>query len=224
MKSPQELIDFLQGKVKKAKDGKDGKDGYTPKKGVDYFDGNDGRDGKDGINGRDGKNGINGKDGLNGNDGHDGKDGVDAFINIEQIIEEIIKLKIPLSAIQENEKLMKVGSHIGKKINTNDERWHGGGSGNYFNNVENISSDKVLPISGGIYFVNASAGKITITLPTASGQKGVIYKIKKIDTSNNSVIINPINSQTIDDETNIDVADYNNAPELVSDGANWKIT
>lgn len=44
--------------------GKDGQDGYTPRKGVDYFDGKDGKDGQDGAPGADGKDGANGTDGY----------------------------------------------------------------------------------------------------------------------------------------------------------------
>lgn len=47
------------------KDGVDGKDGYTPKKGIDYFDGEPGqpgKDGKDGTDGADGKTPVRGVD------------------------------------------------------------------------------------------------------------------------------------------------------------------
>lgn len=53
-----------------------GKDGYTPRKGIDYFDGQHGKDGKDGANGKDG---VNGKDGINGKDGYTPIKGVDYF-------------------------------------------------------------------------------------------------------------------------------------------------
>ena len=55
----------------------EGKDGYTPRKGIDYFDGRDGRDGRDGTDGRDGVDGLPGRDGTDGRDGIDGRDGVD---------------------------------------------------------------------------------------------------------------------------------------------------
>lgn len=42
-----------------------GIDGYTPRKGVDYFDGTDGKDGKDGMNGKDG---VDGKTPVKGTD------------------------------------------------------------------------------------------------------------------------------------------------------------
>ena len=52
-----------------------GKDGYTPKKGVDYFDGKDGQDGYTPIKGVDYFDGKDGKDGLNGKDGEAGPQG-----------------------------------------------------------------------------------------------------------------------------------------------------
>ena len=51
----------------------DGVDGYTPRKGVDYFDGKDGRDGYTPV-----KN----VDYFDGKDGQDGEDGVSKFLNI----------------------------------------------------------------------------------------------------------------------------------------------
>lgn len=66
-----------------------GKDGYTPRKGIDYFDGQPGKDGKDGANGKDG---VNGKDGIDGKDGYtpvkgkdyvDGKDGKDGYTPVK---------------------------------------------------------------------------------------------------------------------------------------------
>jgi len=152
MKTPQELADFLQGKKNpktKIKDafneffnqigdeenlkGEDGKDGLDGKDGKDGVDGKDGLDGKDGIDGKDGKT-IIGKDGKDGRDGigKDGKDGRDGIeIEPKEIVSKLKTLKgadrLPLSAINENELLMKIGSTVGKKINTLDERWHGGG-------------------------------------------------------------------------------------------------
>jgi len=79
--TPKKGVDYFDGK-----DGKAGKDGYTPRKGVDYFDGADGQPGKDGytpIKGKDYFDGQPGKDGytpVKGKDyfdGADGKDGVD---------------------------------------------------------------------------------------------------------------------------------------------------
>lgn len=73
--------------------GANGKDGYTPRRGVDYFDGQPGKDGAKGdkgdpgADGKDGSNGVNGKDGVDGKDGADGKTpikGTDYFTDADK--------------------------------------------------------------------------------------------------------------------------------------------
>lgn len=195
-------------------------------RGLDGKDGLNGQDGINGLNGLDGKDGIDGKDGLNGIDGKDAE--ATQIIDTKEIIKEAIKAikelkgneRLDISNIKNSEQLIYGNK---KKIDTSDERWHGAGSGNMFNTVLTITNSTTLPIGGGIFFINASAGPVTLNLPTANGQLGYVYKIKKVDTSSNTVTIEPYGSETIDDDTNIDVADYNNAPELVSDNTNWKI-
>jgi hypothetical protein len=47
--TPRKGVDYFDGKDgANGKDGKDGVDGYTPQKGIDYFDGQPGKDGADG--------------------------------------------------------------------------------------------------------------------------------------------------------------------------------
>ena len=62
--------------------GEKGNDGYTPRKGIDYFDGVDGKNGQNGKDGQDGYTPIKGKDYFDGEDGKDGYTpikGVDYF-------------------------------------------------------------------------------------------------------------------------------------------------
>lgn len=183
--------------------------------------GEPGINGKDGVNGKDGRDGKDGKDGLNGFDGKDGKDGINP--TVDEVIEALKKLKgkqrIPLSAIIDGEFIKKKGD-----FDMSDQRWHGSGDGSHFSNVQTVTSSMQLPLGGGIFFINASSENINLTMPSALNQLGFIYKIKKVDSSTNSVIISTVGVETIDDESQLDVADYNNAPELVSDGFNWKIT
>lgn len=67
--TPRKGVDYF--------DGKDGQDGYTPVKGVDYFDG---VDGKDGSNGKDGADGYTPQKGVDYRDGVDGKDGTSVTV------------------------------------------------------------------------------------------------------------------------------------------------
>lgn len=107
----------------KGEQGEPGEDGFTPVFGVDYFDGEQGPQGEPG---KDGYTPIKGKDYF------DGKNGKDAPVLLpETVIASLKTLKgkdrLPLSAIADSEFLMKIGSRQGKKIDTSDQRWHGGG-------------------------------------------------------------------------------------------------
>lgn len=67
-------------KGEKGDAGRDGQDGYTPRKGIDYFDGQNGRDGQNGADGYTPVKGIDYFDGQDGKDGKDGKNGSDYVI------------------------------------------------------------------------------------------------------------------------------------------------
>ena len=72
-------------------------------------------------------------------------------------------------------------------------------------------------------FVNASAGNITITLPTASGIIGRQYIIKRVDGTVNNVTIDPNASETIEGASNKSLTDQCSVV-IVSDNNNWWIT
>lgn len=69
--STQDFLDSLQGEK--------GKDGYTPKKGVDYFDGEKGEKGEKGADGYTPQKNVDYFDGKNGADGTDGAEGKSAY-------------------------------------------------------------------------------------------------------------------------------------------------
>jgi ribosomal protein S4E len=70
---------------------------------------------------------------------------------------------------------------------------------------------------------NASAGAITITLPTSVGASGKVYTIKKVDSSANAVTVGTTTSQTIDGVTTYSLANQYGGVTVQSDGANWLI-
>lgn len=75
-------VNIKGGKGDKGDRGEKGNDGYTPRKGIDYFDGVDGKNGQNGKDGQDGYTPIKGKDYFDGEDGKDGYTpikGVDYF-------------------------------------------------------------------------------------------------------------------------------------------------
>jgi hypothetical protein len=71
--------------------------------------------------------------------------------------------------------------------------------------------------------VNALSGSVTVVLPTAVGNKGRVFHIRKSDTSANTVVINPAATQTINDNTTIIISYRHTAVTVQSDGANWII-
>jgi hypothetical protein len=70
--------------------------------------------------------------------------------------------------------------------------------------------------------VDASAGNVTITLPTAASIAGREYCIKRIDTSANTVTIATTSSQTIDNAASDSLATTGRPTwRYKSDGSNW---
>ena len=77
--------------------------------------------------------------------------------------------------------------------------------------------------SDDVILGDATSGAITITLPTAVGNSGEIFNIKKIDSSVNAVTIATTSSQTIDGAlTQPILTQYQNIT-VVSNGTNWSI-
>ena len=74
-----------------------------------------------------------------------------------------------------------------------------------------------------IIYANASAGAITISLPPAADNIGVVYTIKKVDNSLNVVTIDPNGSETIDGGLTYTISNPNEAITIQSDGSNWSI-
>jgi len=87
--------------------------------------------------------------------------------------------------------------------------------------VTSITADYTVLDTDAIILANATAGQITVTLPTAVGIEGRVYMIKKTDTSSYKVIIEGNGTETINDEYNQELLFEGDAPQLFSDGANW---
>ncbi len=69
---------------------------------------------------------------------------------------------------------------------------------------------------------DATAGSITITLPTAVGIVKS-FTVKKVDSSANTVTINTTGGQTIDGSASIVISVQNTSKTVVSDNANWQL-
>jgi hypothetical protein len=72
--------------------------------------------------------------------------------------------------------------------------------------------------------IDASTGLVAITLPTATGNNGVEYIYKKIDSSANTVTLNAFGAETIDGQSSYILYALDEAVRLVSNGQNWLIT
>jgi len=72
-----------------------------------------------------------------------------------------------------------------------------------------------------IILVNASGGEVTIGLPTAIGSTGKPYLIKKTDSSENKVIIDPNGSETIDGVLTVSLVSQYSFIQIISNGSNW---
>lgn len=68
---------------------------------------------------------------------------------------------------------------------------------------------------------DATGGNITFTLPTAVGIAGVMYVVKKMDATGNSVIIDGNGAETIDGATTLSITVQYTSVMLQSDGTNW---
>lgn len=74
-----------------------------------------------------------------------------------------------------------------------------------------------------LILVDATAGNVTITLPTAVSRRGRRIIVKKTDSSNNLVIIDPDGSETIDGSSSISLTQLNASREMMSDDTNWQL-
>jgi len=76
------------------------------------------------------------------------------------------------------------------------------------------SSDAIIP-------VDATAGAVTVNLPTAVGIKGRLYVILKTDASSNAVTVDGNASETMGGALTQTLSSQNSAILIYSDGANW---
>lgn len=99
-------------------------------------------------------------------------------------------------------------------------------------NADHVVADALSSVSGdhGIadgeeltLATGGSGSNITLTLPTAVGRNGKVFKIKRVDSGTAKVIIATTSSQTIDGATTYDMPYQWQYVEVESDGSNWVI-
>lgn len=74
-----------------------------------------------------------------------------------------------------------------------------------------------------VIICDASAGTITITLPLAVGVVNRMYHIKKVDSSDNLVIVEASGSETIDGQLTATIDTQYNSYQIICDGIQWWI-
>jgi hypothetical protein len=89
--------------------------------------------------------------------------------------------------------------------------------------VVTITSASYTAASDGIILADATSNAITVNLPAASGNSGLQYVIKKIDSSVNTVTVDPDGSEMIDTFTTLVITTQDESITIVCDGSNWFI-
>lgn len=79
-----------------------------------------------------------------------------------------------------------------------------------------LSTDETIAAS-------ASGGAFTITLPTAVGIHGRVYRIKKTDSTSNKVTVDANSAELIDGRTTYELYAYGQSIIIVSDNSGWKV-
>lgn len=185
--SPQELAAFLR----KA----------TPRKGVDYFDGETGERGEKGDPGRDGTDGVSA-------DPSEMREIAENEMRIHKEVHDhtllhdskkLGRLELDESQIEDGHFLYVKGDKIITmalpQVAQMVQPWMAS---------QGVSSVRSFPITAnaspdamGIYVIDASGGNITITLPSASGRENHWFEFIRIDDSANTVTIVPTGSETM---------------------------
>lgn len=88
--------------------------------------------------------------------------------------------------------------------------------------VSTISSSATLA-NENIVLAVASGGDVTLTLPAAASSTNKMYRIKKIDSTSNLVIIDPNASETIDGQTTLEISVQWVSVTIVCNGTAWFI-
>jgi hypothetical protein len=84
------------------------------------------------------------------------------------------------------------------------------------------ASTDTLDTTDGVIFLDATSNDITITLPTAAAGDGLVYWIKRIDTSANVVTVDGNGAETIDNNATVTLNTMDSIT-ITSDGTEWWI-
>jgi hypothetical protein len=90
-------------------------------------------------------------------------------------------------------------------------------------NVRTENSDTTLLLSDEVLFISSNpGGSVQVNLPTAIGNQGKEYYIKRVDTgSSYSVVIDGYGSETIDGALSKTLTNNYEAVLIISNNSNW---
>lgn len=90
----------------------------------------------------------------------------------------------------------------------------------YSKTLVNTTPYTIVPVSGyNVYHVDATTGTMTINFPTAVGNTAW-YVVKKIDSSSNTVILDPNGAETLDGLSTQTIRFQNTSVDIYSDNSN----
>jgi len=90
-------------------------------------------------------------------------------------------------------------------------------------NTKTVSSDYTAVLDDDVILVDASAGEVTITLPSAIGINGYCFNIKRISDGSNNVIVAAPSEESIDGEDSQAITQQYMSFPIISNGSGWHI-
>ncbi len=94
---------------------------------------------------------------------------------------------------------------------------------NHIIGVVSKTTTYLAVLADEVVLCDATSAGFTVDLPTAVGNTGKSYIVKKIDSSGNAVTIDGNAAQTIDGAATKVLSSQYASARIVSDGANWHI-
>ena len=92
---------------------------------------------------------------------------------------------------------------------------HGG------NNFALKTSSFVADTVQTTYGISASGSNVTVSLPSASGNKNLLLSFRSLNSSTNNIIISPSGSQLIDGASTLTLSPATKFTSIISDGSGW---
>lgn len=86
-----------------------------------------------------------------------------------------------------------------------------------------IIANYEIPSKNATIFADCTSGSITVTMPNPITSIGKSISVSKVDTSVNTLLINPYSTELIAGEASQTLRYDRECLDLVSDGTNWQI-